>query len=652
VLSYAFWMQLGGDSSLVGRSLELNGIRFQVMGVMPPASPSPRAAQLFVPYAMSDRQRSLEWRRSLFMTAYARMQPMVTTTALAEQLRVEAARWHERLAAAYRPEMRHALLVVPFVEHAAGQLRPLLLILMVAVGFVLLVACANVASLQLVRAAERGKEIAVRAALGAGRGTIARQLLLENAVLGLGGGLLGLGMGALMLRLLRGFDTPELRALESVRLDGTVLAFTFAATVLAVLLFGTIPSLRASRVDLQDALRESSRAATAGIGRHRFLQASVVTQIALALVLLLGSTLAVRSLVRLLDASPGYRSAQVLTMRLSLGAARYDQTASRAAFWDALLARARSAPGALSAGLVVTPPIMGSNSSPFTIDGHEPLPGEPRKHANMNAVAGDYFQAMGIPLLRGRMLGPNDGGPPVGVLIDERLAKEFFGAADPIGHTIAQGRPGQIVGIVGSIKQEALDDDEKAVVYYPHTFYDSRTMSLVLRTAVDPAIMTRAIRAIVTELDPQLPLYDVLPMAERVARSVAPRRLAVTVLGGFAGLSLLLAILGVSGVIGYAMSQRTREIGIRVALGAQPGDVRRLVLTYGLTMALAGTAAGVLLFLAVGKWLTALLYGIGPRDPVTILGGAAALALTALVATWWPARRAARVDPMVALRSA
>ena len=652
VLSHTLWQELGGgDPAFIGRSIDLNGTRYQVIGVLPADFRFPRSAQLYTPFILTQRALSPEQRNSLYMAVFGRLRPGVSMEQLATQLRMEDVRWRER-GLGYNPKL-FVLRAVPFVNQIAGELRPILLVLMGAVGLVLLIACANVAGLQLVRAAARSREIAVRAALGAGRGTIARQLLVESLVLAVAGGVLGLGVGQLVVRGMSRVSAGHYDMLRDIPLDGRVLAFTAVTAILAGVLFGILPAVRASKVDLLDALKDSMRGSSLGAARQRMLQGSVVVQIALTLVLLLASALTLRSLTRLLAVDPGFRPAHLLSMRLTLPYTRYKSNPARLAFYGALLERLGAVPGFESVGLVSYPPFAGgTDSSPFDVPGRPAGPNEPARHANTEVIEGDYFRAMGIPLLRGRAFRSGDDTTAPVVIIDEYLAKTFFGKEDPIGKQIQHNQTATIIGVVGNVTPEELGAAPHATVY--HHYLENPWLNfttVVIRGALPPATIESLARGVVRGLDAALPMYDVKPMEQRISDSVAPRRMAMLVLGGFAALSLVLALLGIYGVIGYSTAQRTQEIGIRIALGARPRDVTRMVLRSGLLLAVVGLGAGMLLFLAAGRIVESLLYGVSPRDPITLIGASLLVALIALVASYAPARRAARIDPIVALRT-
>ena len=652
VLTHTLWRQLAaGDTGFVGRFVELNGTRYQVIGVLPSGFRLPRTAELYTPFVLTQRAISPEQRHSLYMTVVARLRPGLSREQLAGQLRAEARRWDERLGG--YGEKGFALRAVPFVDYVSGDLGPILRVLTAAVALVLLIACANVASLQLVRAAGRAKEIAVRAALGAGRATIARQLLVESVVLALVGGVLGVGIGQVIVRAIASLNVGPYAVLRDVRLDARVLAFTALLAMLSGVVFGLFPALRASKVDLHDVLKDAPRGSSVGVGRHRALHGSVVLQVALSLVLLLASVSTARSLARLLRVDPGFRPAELMTMRVSLPYTRYNSNPARVGFYDALLERLRATPGVMSAGLVSYVPFGGGlDSSPFDIPSRPATPNGPAYHANTEVIAGDYFRAMGIPLLRGRTFEASDAGGASVVVIDEYLAQTYFGGEDPVGKQIRHNELATIIGVVGNVTPGELGAPAHATVYHPYVQNPWLNFTtVVIRSALREDAVTARARAAVRDLDASLPLYDVQPMRDRIAGSVAPKRLATLVLSGFAGLSLVLALLGIYGVISYSTAQRTQEIGIRLALGANPHAVTFMVLRHGLVLALIGLAAGLVIFLGVGRVVESLLFGVSPRDPLTILGSIAALSAVALLASYLPARRAARVDPLAALRS-
>jgi len=655
VATFAFWRQvLGADPQAIGRSLELNDTRYELIGVLPPDFQYPRSAQLYTPFTLDPVWLTQDRRSSQFITVVARPRDQLAPERLTSALALEVSGWLKQYGQQYDP--RHFdLHARSFVRYLAGDLRPVLLALMGAVVLVLLIACANVGSLQLVLAARRAREIAVRAALGAGRATIVRWLLVESLVLALLGGVLGVGIGAFILRLVSRLNASQYRLLAGAHLDSRVLFFSAAVALSAALLVGVVPALRASRVDLNDVLKDSGRGSSLTLSRHRFLQGSVVVQVALTLMLLLASALTVRSLTRVLEIDPGFRAESVMTMQITLPRTRYATNAASAAFYTALVDRLKATPGFASTGLVAFLPFSGgTDSSPFDIPGRPPAPNEPARHANTQVVAGDYFRTMGIPLLRGRTFEPADAQREdlEAVIVDEYLARSFFPNEDPIGKAITHNNHATIVGVVASVPQEYLGQEPHPMIYHympRNPWYGGATA--VIRSTLPNATVAAMGRSAVHDIDPRLPVFDVKSMPERVSASLTPRRLAMYVLLGFAALSLALAVLGIYGIISYSTAQRTQEIGIRVALGANPGDVTRLVLGGAMTLAAIGVASGALLFLGIGQVLGSVLYGIGPRDPLTIAGCVLLLSFVAFVASYVPARRASRVDTLVAMRT-
>jgi putative ABC transport system permease protein len=652
VLTDGFWRSwAGGDSGVIGRPIELNGRSYQVIGVLPASFRYRRTAQVYTPIAITPFVR--ERRGTWSTTAVGRLRPGVSPEQLTAGLARITAEWQSDKGKAAPPEMRWFLSGKSLISILAGELQPILELLMAAVALVLLIACANVANLQLVRAASREKELAVRAAMGAGKWPIMRQLLVENGLIAVAGGGLGVGLGAIALGALRRMDPTSLPALHDLHPGPPVLAYAVGVTALSVLLFGLAPTLKAARADLHGILREASRGSSTGPGRNRLLRLSVMAQVAVSLMLLLGAGLLIRSLSRLLATDPGFTTSRVLTFRVSLPVGTFGPEVQKAAFFDRLTERLAAIPGVESAGGISDLPFGdGRNSSPFTIQGKPVAPGQPERHADMRFVQGAYFRAMGIPLLRGRSFGADDrhGGPMVAV-IDQSLARQYFGAENPIGQLVNQGPDATVVGVVGAIKHGDLSEPDKPTIYYAYRqapWYSG--LYLTLRTSLTAEAAIAQAKAAVASLDPNLPLYDIRAMQDRVDQSLGARRLAMLVLTGFAALALLLALLGVYGVLSYSTSRRTHELGIRLALGAVPGDMVRMVLGSGLTLAMVGIAAGLAGFLAVARLLSAILYGVTPHDPVTIVAGVGVLAICAALAAYLPARRAARVDPVQALR--
>jgi putative ABC transport system permease protein len=661
VLSWDLWQELGGQPSILGKKMDFLLGTYEVIGVAPRGFHYPRSAQVWVPYpiapagACGDARRTADgypcrvYHGVMIMGVVGRLRPGVRPAQLKDYLDRTVARLHPD-----NPRSDFYFSSIGIVSALAGELRPALLALLGAVGFVLLIACANVASLQLVHGAARTREMAVRTALGAERGMIMRQLLVENLVLSIGGGTLGLALGYAILKLLAVAGGAQMPALATVTLDRTVLAFTALATIASGLIFGLVPAVRSSRVDLQSGLKEGGRGQSVGAGKNRLLHAWVVLQVALTLVLLLGSSLMIRTMASLLAQDPGFRTSQVSTMQITATGPRYRAQGSLGRMFADVLERTSRAPGVISAGLVSSLPFTGgSNSSMFKMESVPDDPTGPARHADMQAVGGDYFQAMGIPLLRGRLFNGGDvsGSTPV-VIVDERLVQQFFGSTDPIGKRILQDGPlATIVGVVASIAQVELGETAKATIYYPASQQNWHAgMYVVVRSAMPLATVTGLVRSAVANVDPTAPVFDSRLMEERVSATLAPRRLTMTVMSGLAVVSLLLAICGLYGVISYVVSQRSTEFGIRLALGAQTNQVRAMVVRQGLGLAVGGIAIGLIGAAAGTKALESLLYGISARDPMSFALAAVVLGLVAVGASYLPARRATRVSPVDALR--
>jgi putative ABC transport system permease protein len=653
VISYGAWQQLsGGDPSFVGRTIELNDIPHEVIGVLPPEFRYPRQVQVWVPFRFTEFFQQPQGRGSLMMTTVARLWPGVTDPQLAAVLAAEVGRWNEEYHAGGQGKRLSSL---AFVEHMAGPLRPILIVLMGAVLFVLLIAAANVGSLQLVRATGRAREIAVRSALGGGRPAIVRQLLLESLTLAALGGVAGLWLGTLALDLFARWEPARQMFLSETPLDATVLAFTALIALASAIAFGTIPALRATSVHPQQVLTDSARGSSMGARRHRLLQASVVVQVALALVLLIGCVLMVRTLGRLLATDPGFDAANVTTAQVAIPAASYSSPEARHAFFDALLERVRAQGGVEHAALVWGLPFTDQiDSSPIDIPGRPAAPGDPERHHEARMVSDGYFEAMRIPLLRGHGFDGTDRyGTRALAIVDQTFAEQFFPGEDPIGQQF-NGYVGDAVTIIGvarRVDQHQVGDAPKASAYYSlrqHPWYTSRT--LVVRSTLPVGVVANMLRAAIAELDTNVPLYDVQTMAGRVERSLGPRRLALLALGIFGTLALLLASIGVYGVMRYTMNQRTREIGIRVAVGAQPRDIIGMVVRQGGGLTLAGLVIGGVAAFWLSRLMSSILFGVSPRDPLAFIAAATTLGAVSLVAALLPARRATRVDPVAALR--
>jgi predicted permease len=547
--------------------------------------------------------------------------------------------------------------VVPLLEQVVGETRRPLVVLIGAVAFVLTIACANVANLLLGRALARRKEMAVRAALGAGRGRVVWQLLTESLVLALSGGALGVLFSMWTIRWIQVLGPKSVPRLHEIAVDGAALAFTLGVSVLSGVLFGLAPALRLSRLDLHTSLKDGSRGSVGGGNRLR--QLLVVAELALSVVLTIGAGLLLRSFTRLLDVSPGFDPKGVLTLGLTLTGPRYANGPAVLTAYRELWQRLEQLPGVSAVGGVSALPLSEMYSwGPITIEGRVPQPGELFLNADDRIVGGHYFEAMRIPLRRGRFFNEQDmaANPRVAV-IDEFMAHEFWPNQDPVGKRIHTGgindanRPWiTIVGVAGRVKQYALDADSRIAIYFPQTQAPLREMNVVVRSAADARTLTQAVRSQIHALDSDLPLYQVRTMEQRVEESLARRRFSLVLLGLFAALALGLAAIGVYGVMAFLVNQATREIGIRIALGATSGGIIALVLRRAMTLALPGIAAGLAAAIPLARLLRTMLFEVRESDSLTFAAASIALAGIALLASYLPARRASRIDPLLSLQ--
>ncbi len=652
VLSHGFWQRKhGGDSQIVGKALTFNGRTYSVVGVMPPGFSFPGETELWTPLGLNPagQQRGSHW-----LIVIGRLKPGVSLARAQADIDVVVRRLQQQ----YPPSNQgHSVTLVSLEERLVGHVRRALLVLLAAVGFVLLIACANVANLMLARAAVRRREIAIRAALGAGRWRLVRQLLAESAVLGVIGGAAGLVLAAGAMRAMVALAPANVPRLSEVRLDLSVLAFTLAASLFTALLFGLAPAFDAARASVADFLKESGRTSSAGAGRAKLRSGLVIAEIALAVVLLAGAGLMLRSFVVLQQVEPGLRPEGLLTARVSLiGRSAFNQPRLWADFYDRVLANVRQLPGVKAAAAINLLPLDDfgiGNSTNFRVIGRpEPAPKD-MPLSEIRVVSLDYFRTMGIPLIKGRVFTERDtkDSEPVAV-ISESLAWQIFPGEDPLGKriTVSIDKGSEIVGVAGNVHDYGLDAPLRLESYIPMAQMPNPLLTIVVRTAGDPRALVPAFRQAVWSVENDRPIYAIRTMEQVISRSVAQPRFRTALLGLFAALALLLAAVGIYGVISYAVAQRVQEIGIRVALGATRPDVLRLVMGQGMLLAGSGLALGLAGAWAGTRWISALLFGIRPTEPVVFGALVLLLALVALLACWAPARRATRVDPVVALR--
>src|SRR5580704_1281940 len=672
VLSYGMWTRrYGSDPQIVGKSIQVNGISREVVGVLPKSFSLPREvmptldgaeqADILLPLPLAPDAPRIRAHEDY--NIIGKLRPGVSPREAQAEMDTITARLRHDYPDVYPPNGGLTFGVVPLLEQVVGDARYSLFVLLGAVGFVLLIACANVANLQLSRAVSRQKEIAVRAALGASRARILRQLFTESVLLALGGGALGILFSFVCVHWVHVLGPKSVPRLATIGVDGEALVFTVALCVFSGILFGLAPAWRATQIDLHGTLKDAGRgSAGAGSvwGRGRNLRRMlVISEMALSVVLLIGAGLLIRSFSRLLQVSPGFNPENVLTVELSMSGPKYKDGPAILAIYHQLWERLEALPGVTAAGAVTSLPLSEMYAwGPIVIEGRTPPPGEQFINADQRIAGGDYFQAMEIPLRSGRFFNADDTEAKLRVaVIDEFMAREYWPHEDPLGKRIRfgglddDGKWITIVGVAGRIKQYTLDSDSRIALYLPQTQYPTRSMNVVLRGQSDPANLTSAVANAIHGLDPDLPLYNVRTMEQRLAESLARRKFSMALLTAFAGLALALATIGVYGVIAYLVNQGTRELGIRIALGASQRNILALVLRQGMALALTGVAIGVAGAFALTRLMQSLLYGVKATDALTFAAIPILLAVIALLTSLIPARRAARIDPMVSLRS-
>jgi putative ABC transport system permease protein len=650
VLGHELWRsRFSSDPSVVGQTVSLDGVACTVVGVLPRGFRLPGGAALARPIAFGSEDRARPGNH--FLNVFGRLKDGVTLAQAEAEMAAVAARVEQSLGGT---NVGHQVAVVSLHEQVVGGARTSLLVLLGAVALVLLIACANVANLLLARAAARRREVAVRAALGASRWRIVRQLLAESLLLAGLGGALGLLLAVWGVDLLVGLDPTGVQRAGEVTLDWRVLAFTFGLSLVTGLLFGLAPALQASKADLVESLKEGGRSGQ-GLARSRLRGALVVAEVALTLVLLVGAGLLLKSFGRLLAVDSGLDPHNVLTMDVALPPAKYAEPQRITAFYEQLLQEAAALPGVRAAGAVSVLPLAGDDNSNFVqIEGRAPLPPGQAMRAGRRNVSVDYFRAIGIPVRRGRVFTPADTAEAQRVLvINEAMARSFFAGEDPVGQRVRTGDKSpwvEVVGVVGDVRHRGLDVDTRPEMFFPQLQTPSRQMTLVVRAAGDPEALAVPLRERVRAIDRDQPVGNVKTMEAWLSESVASRRFSAAVLGVFAAVAAGLAALGLYGVVSYSVAQRTHEIGLRVALGARPRDVLRLVIGQGMLLTLVGTAVGVAAALALTRVMSGLLFGVGATDAGVFVTVPLLLAAVALLACYVPARRATKVDPMIALR--
>jgi predicted permease len=671
VLTDSFWSRrFGRDPRMLGASILINGQSYEVVGILPqrfslphevlPLLDGTAQAEIFVPLPLAPAASQV--RTGEDYNILAKLKPGVSLAQAQAEMDTITAGLRRDHPDNYPPNGGLTFSLVPLLEQVVGHVRRSLLVLLGAVAFVLLIACANVANLLLARAVARRQEIAVRTALGASRWHIVRQLLTESVLLSLFGGALGLLICLLSVKWIYILGTDSIPRLQDVCIDGRVLLFTLAVSLFAGLLFGLAPAFRISRLDLNSTLKDASRG-TAGAGAmwgrgNNLRGLLVISELALSVVLLIGAGLLIRSFARLQHVQPGFNPRGVLTFDLTMTGRKYADKQTILQTYRQLWERLEHLPGAKAAGGVTSLPLSQAYAwTPITVEGRTPLPGEKFLNADERLVGGHYFEAMGIPLRRGRFFtAVDDMTRPVVVIVDEYMSAQLWPGQDPIGKRIhivelpSKDQWQTVVGVVGRVKQDSLDSDPRIAFYLPHTQFPTRAMTTALLGAADPAAMAAAVKTEVRNLDPDLPTYQVRTMLQRVDESLARRRFSMLLLGVFAGFAMVLATIGIYGVMAYVVSQGTREIGIRMALGASQQNVVGLVVRQGMALAVSGVLLGVGAALFLARLIRSQLFGVEVTDPVTFAAISGLLLLVALLASYIPAQRAARIDPMVSLR--
>ena len=660
VIGHGLWQRrFGGDVNVLGTAVRLDNQPHTIIGVAPSGFDYPEQTEVWRPLGWDPAQHS---RSARFFEVVARLRPGLTVT----QARADITALGRRLEDDYPDSnLGWGALVVPLHEQLVGDARPALFVLLGAVGFVLLVACANVANLLLARAVAREKEVAVRLALGAGRGRLIRQFLTEGLVLAAVSAAVGLLIAWLSVRLLVAANPITLPRLESLAINGDVLLFTLLVAVVTALFFGLVPALHASRPDPAQAFKEGSRDTSTTAGRKGVRMLLVSSEIAIALMLLVGAGLLLRSFDRLQQVETGFSETDALTLNLQLPAATYPEWHQVAGFYDRLTTQIAALPGVGSAAATAFLPYQMGWPIDLTIDGQPPpeLGREPR--AQLHQITPEYFQTLGIPLLSGRTFEARDGLDAATVaILSEAAAERYWPGVDPVGRRVldlptaigplarllTDRQEAVIVGVVGDVKNTGLSTEAEPAIYFHQAQFAYRSMNVVLRSQSSPELALSAVRQEIWRLDPGLPISDVQTMGDRTAALIAQPRFSMVLLTLFASIATLLAAVGLYAVMAYSVSQRRHELGVRMALGAEPRAVLGLVVGHGMRVAAIGVAAGLVGAFLASSLLLRLLYGISPTDAATFAGVAVLLLSVAFLASYLPARRAARLDPVVALR--
>ena len=651
IFSYVFWQKrLGGDTNAIGRRVIMDGVPFEIAGILPKDFPLANNMDLFAPLA--EESPFLAGRRWRMVQTFARLKPGVGP----ERAQAELDTIGGDLAARFPDDRGYGLRLTGFLDQEVGSVHQTLWIFAGAVGCILLIACANVASLLLARGASRAREMAVRAAVGASRGALIRQLLIESTLLAVAAAVLSVLIGFAGVRLLILLDPQAIPRAENIQLDFGILAFSFALALAAALTFGIVPALRGSRVGLRDALTEGGRSGSAGAASSRLRSALVVAEVALGVVLLASAGLLARSFQRLTEVQPGYEASNVTTMEIDLSDVRYRDIALCERFFERVLTQLEQMPGVRGAGSTNYLPLVKDKQTVGIWLDSQPVHSEDTKIVLDNrVVAPGYFRAMGVPLIAGRFFAWTDRtGSPKVAIVNEAFARQFFPGGDALGKrvTLSLGQPwtGEIVGIIGSFRETSLTEEPRREIFTSLSQTTIPSATLVVRMAGTEADAVRTVRSAIDSVDPDVAFYDVRTMQRQISEAIAQPRLRGALLGVFSIVALILAALGVYGVIACSVAERRKEIGIRVALGAQPSQIRAMVVGQGLKLTAIGLVIGLVGAAAATRWLQSFLFGVSPNDPLTYAATCALFAAMALIAGYLPARSAMRVDPIASLR--
>ena len=671
ILSYGMWeRRYGSDPHAIGRVITINGKPYEVVGILPktfslphevlPTLYGPDQPDVFLPFPLGPNAAAIRTHEDY--NILGKLKRGVTITQAQAEMDTLTARLRRDFPESYPPNGALTFGIVPLLEQVVGDVRRSLLVLLGAVGFVLLIACANVANLMLSRGVARQQEIAVRSALGASRRRLVAQLLTESVLLSLFGGLLGVLLCVWGVKWIHVLGAQSIPRLSNVGIDARVLGFTLLLSLATGIVFGLAPALRASRLDLNSTLKDAGRNApgsSAVWGRGNNLRRLlVISEMALCVILLISAGLLIRSFAHLQNVAPGFNPQNVLTFDLAFNGPRYGDRQAVLNSYHQIWHDLSETPGITASGGTTSLPLSQQFAwTPIIVEGRAPLPGEKFLNADARVVGGNYFQAMQIPLIQGRFFDDDDSDKKMPVtIVDANMAQELWPGQDPIGKRIhmVESKEGQwntVVGVVGRVKHESLDSEPRIAFYLPHSQYPARELTVVLRGDGNPVLLSDSAKAVLRRVDPDVPMYSVRTMTERVEQSLARRRFSMLLLGLFAGVALVLASIGIYGVMAYLVNQGKREIGIRMAVGATERQILRLVMIQGMSLAGAGLAIGLLGAVFFTRLMSSLLFGIRLADPLAFGATAMLLTLAAFFATYIPAKRAGRVDPMQCLRA-